>query len=315
MDMPVKILVAGSLNMDLVATVASLPLVGETVTGKRFDTYPGGKGANQAVAAARMGASVTMLGAVGQDDYGRRLLEGLAQDGVDISGVSVQSEVSTGTALITVSADGHNTIIVIPGANGTVQTADLDKASDAFEACDLVLLQLELPMATVVRAAALARSFGKKIVLNPAPFQPLPKALYSLVDVLVVNEIEGLQLSGLGGGLSDNAQAGTGPNRNEVMNALIDQNFPVVLMTLGAEGVLYAGEGITGHMPAASVKAVDTTAAGDTFAGAFAAFWPEVGLERAVALAVEAAGIAVTRPGAQTSIPYRHELSSVGDRD
>ena len=313
--MPVKILVAGSLNMDLVAMVEALPQVGETVTGKRFDTYPGGKGANQAVAAARMGALVAMLGAVGQDDYGRRLLEGLAQDGVDVSGIAALPGVPTGTALITVAADGHNTIIVIPGANGTVKPADLDTASETFAACEVVVLQLELPMATVVRAAALARSLGKKVVLNPAPFQPLPEALYALVDVLVVNEIEGLQLSGLSGGLSDNVQAGTGPNRNEVMQALIGQGFPVVLMTLGAEGVLYSGEGRSGHMPAATVKAVDTTAAGDTFAGAFAAFWPVLGLERAVALSVEAAGIAVTRPGAQTSIPYKWELLLVGDRD
>ncbi|SCZ77970.1 ribokinase [Acidaminobacter hydrogenoformans] len=313
--MPVKILVVGSLNMDLVATVEALPQVGETLTGKRFDTYPGGKGANQAVAAARMGASVAMLGAVGSEDYGRRLLDGLTLDDIDVSGVAVLPGVPTGTALITVSADGHNTIIVIPGANGAVQPADLDAAADAFEACEVVVLQLELPMAAVVRAAALARSLGKKVVLNPAPFQPMPQTLISLVDVLVVNEIEGLQLSGLGGGLNDNAQAGTGPHHEEVMDALVAQGYPVVLMTLGAEGVLYTGEGLSGHVPAATVKAVDTTAAGDTFTGTFAAFWPEVGLERAVALAVEAAGIAVTRPGAQTSIPYRRELSVVGDRD
>jgi len=308
-----KLLVVGSLNMDLVATVETLPQLGETVTGKRFDTYPGGKGANQAVAAARMGASVAMLGAVGQDDYGHRLLEGLTQDGIDVQGIRSLPDTPTGVALITVSADGHNTITIIPGANGAVQPSDLDLSADEFSACDLVILQLELPMDTVVRAAELARSFGKKVVLNPAPYQPLPRTLVQCVDVLVVNEIEGLQMSGLeksgDGGAPEQGLYGNGLAPEDVMGALMALGFPVVLMTMGAEGVYFSGEGRTGHLPAAKVKAVDTTAAGDTFTGVFAAFWRSVGLEKAIELAIEAAGIAVTRPGAQTSIPFERELS------
>lgn len=315
-----KVLVVGSLNMDLVAVVDQLPQLGETVTGNRFDTYPGGKGANQAVAAARMGASVAMLGAVGHDDYGQRLLEGLTQDGIDVQGVQTLPNLPTGVALITVSADGHNTITVIPGANGGVQPSDLDLASDAFSACDLLVLQLELPMGTVLRAAELAHSYGKKVILNPAPFQPLPEPLIQLVDVLVVNEIEGLQLSGLASGENEFCKVSDPPvselsgkvfSPNDVMKALAKLSFPIILMTMGADGVYYRGEGRFGHMPAIKVSAVDTTAAGDTFAGAFAAFWQSVGLEKAVTLAVEAAGLAVTRPGAQVSIPYESELNGI----
>jgi ribokinase len=316
--MKTKLLVVGSLNMDLVATVDQLPRLGETVTGKRFETYPGGKGANQAVAAARMGASVAMVGAVGQDDYGQRLLEGLTRDGVDVQSVQTLSDVSTGVALITVSADGHNTITVIPGANGGVQPSDLDLAADAFSACDLVILQLELPMDTVIHAAALAHACGKKVILNPAPFQPLPESLIQLVDVLVVNEIEGFQLSGLApdfhksgevSGASASELTGMVFSPGDVMIALAELGFPIVLMTMGADGVYYSGEGRSGHIPAVKFTAVDTTAAGDTFAGAFAAFWKSFGLEKAVALAVKAAGIAVTRPGAQVSIPYEREVN------
>lgn len=312
-----KILVVGSLNMDLVATVEQLPRLGETVTGKRFDTYPGGKGANQAVAAARMGASVAMVGAVGQDDYGRRLLEGLSRDGVDVQGVQTLPDLPTGVAVITVSADGHNTITVIPGANGGVQPSDLDLAADAFSACDLVVLQLELPTDTVLRAAQLAHSYGKKVILNPAPYQTLPESLLQLVDVLVVNEIEGLQLSGRAPEFHESGKVtGASPSKlsgmvfspGDVMKALVELGFPIVLMTMGADGVYYSGEGRSGHIPAVKVSAVDTTAAGDTFAGAFAAFWQSVGLEKAVELAVEAAGITVTRPGAQVSIPFEWEL-------
>lgn len=316
--MRTKLLVVGSLNMDLVATADALPRLGETVTGKRFDTYPGGKGANQAVAAARMGASVAMVGAVGQDDYGVRLREGLARDGIDVQGVKTLPDLPTGVALITVSADGHNTITVIPGANGGVQPSDLDLATDAFSACDLVILQLELPMDTVVAAASLAHSYGKKVILNPAPYQPLPETLLQCVDVLVVNEIEGLQLSGLAtdfhepgevSGRSGYRVSGSDFSPADVLKTLVALGLPIVLMTMGADGVYYSGEGRTGHIPAEEVSAVDTTAAGDTFAGAFAAFWRTVGLEKAVELAVKAAGIAVTRPGAQSSIPYEWELS------
>lgn len=316
--MRTKLLVVGSLNMDLVATVDQLPRLGETVMGKRFDTYPGGKGANQAVAAARMGASVAMVGAVGRDDYGQRLLDGLTRDGVDVQGVQTLSDLPTGVALITVSADGHNTITVIPGANGGVQPSDLDLAADAFSACDLVVLQLELPMDTVIHAAALAHAYGKKVILNPAPFQPLPESLIQLVDVLVVNEIEGLQLTGLAPDFHKSGEVSGAPaseltgmvfSPGDVMKALAELGFPIVLMTMGADGVYYSGEGRSGHIPAVKVTAVDTTAAGDTFAGAFAAFWRSFGLEKAVALAVEAAGIAVTRPGAQSSIPFERELN------
>lgn len=292
-----KILVVGSLNMDLVATAPRMPQLGETLTGDSFATYPGGKGANQAVAAARMGAEVTLVGAVGEDDYGNRLLSELHRDGIDTRRVARIPDVTTGVALITVTSGGQNAILVIPGANGAVKTEALDLIQEEMVTFDLVLLQLELPMETVLSAAALAKTRGRKVILNPAPYQPLPEALIPLVDVLLVNEIEARQLSG---------QDHLSPSGR--MAALKTLGFPVVLMTAGGQGVYYSGDGQEGHLPAAQVTPVDTTAAGDTFAGAFAAFWQEKGLQEACKLAVKAAGIAVTRHGAQSSIPYKSEL-------
>jgi ribokinase len=295
-----RILVVGSLNMDLVVSVKSLPLKGETVTGSRFDMYPGGKGANQAVASARMGARVEMIGAVGRDSYGETLLEGLKRDGIETSRILARSSKSgtgTGIALITVDAQGHNSIVVVAGANATLRPQDLDLAAEAFDACDGVLLQFEVPMETVLHAAELSHRRGKRVILNPAPFQPIPDRLRSLTDLLVVNEIEGGQLTGL-----------VGQSPEKTLQQLRDAGFKQVLLTHGDQGVYFADGLTSGHLPALKVEAVDTTGAGDTFTGAFAAFYPEFGFHRALELAIKAASIAVTRPGAQSSIPVRAEL-------
>ncbi|WP_328539319.1 ribokinase [Streptomyces sp. NBC_00344] len=289
--------VLGSTNMDLVAYVATAPRRGETVTGREFRTVPGGKGANQAVAAARAGGRVTMIGAVGDDGFGDRLRTALAESGVEISGLrTVQGP--SGTAHIVVDDEGGNAIVVVPGANGTV-TALADGDEARIGASGALLLQLELPMSGVLAGARSARANGVRTVLTPAPAQQLPDELLSLTDLLVPNEHEAAALTGCG----DPHRAAT---------ALLDL-VPEVVVTLGAAGSLHAARG-TGPVtvPALPVRAVDTTAAGDTFVGALAV---AVGEGRpvleAMAWASAASALSVQRPGAGASMPHRTEIDAL----
>ena len=289
------IAVLGSANMDLVVTVDRAPGRGETVTGRTYDTVPGGKGANQALAAARAGGDVAFLGAVGDDDFGRRITALLAGDGVDVSGLVV-SDQPTGTAHITVDGDGDNLIVVVPGANGTV-TALTDAHRAVLDAADVVLLQLELPLALVTEAAAYARSRGVRVVLTPAPAVPLPPSLLAAVDILVPNEHEAALLAGV-----DDPVAAA--------RSLVARGGDVVV-TLGSRGALRVREGTETAVPAFPVDAVDTTAAGDTFAGVLAVGlasgldWPGA-LRRASA----AAALSVQRPGASSSMPDRAQIDA-----
>ncbi|MFI2369599.1 ribokinase [Streptomyces sp. NPDC018833] len=290
------IVVLGSTNMDLVAYVAHAPKRGETVTGREFRTVPGGKGANQAVAAARAGGDVAMIGAVGSDDFGAVLRHTLDASGVDTDLLRT-ADGPSGTAHIVVDDEGGNSIVVIPGANGTV--TGLSPGDEALIAtADLVLLQLELPLSAVLNGAEAAHRHSVRTVLTPSPAQPLPPELLSVIDLLVPNEHEAAALAGIA-------------DPHGAAEALLRQ-VPAVVITLGAAGCLYAArdrEPVT--VPAPQVAAVDTTAAGDTFAGALAVALGEgKPVPEALAWASTAAALSVQRPGASTSMPYRPEIDA-----
>ncbi|MER8033816.1 ribokinase [Streptomyces hydrogenans] len=291
-----SIVVLGSTNMDLVAYVPKAPARGETVTGRSFRTIPGGKGANQAVAAARAGGEVAMIGAVGSDDFGYRLRDTLEHCSVDTDLLRTV-EGPSGTAHIVVDDEGGNAIVVVPGANGTVTS--LSHGDEALIAtADLLLLQLELPLSVVVDGAAHARRSGVRTVLTPAPVQPLPPELFDVTDLLVPNEHEATALTGRA-------------DPHAAALALLEV-VPEVVVTLGAAGCLYAARGADLlAVPAPQVRAVDTTAAGDTFVGALAVALGEGRpVPEALAWAGTAAALSVRREGASTSMPYRTEIDT-----
>ncbi|MCL6516265.1 ribokinase [Alicyclobacillus sp.] len=304
-----KVLVVGSINMDIVNAVKDHPKPGETLHAFGTRYIPGGKGANQAIAAARAGAAVTFVGAVGSDAFGGQLRDGLAQAGVDVSHVSVRPGTS-GLAFITVAESGENTIILSAGSNGSVMPADVDRAEVALAACDVVLLQNEIPWETTVHAMRRARALGRQVYLNLAPARELTDEEIRLVDVLVVNEVEASVASSVP--VSSVAEAVDAGRR------LVSRGAEAVLVTLGAQGCVWVDPaGDPAHFPAFPVQPVDTTAAGDTFIGAFAAVRgtgtaPGAGdalpLHEALRFASAAAAVKVTRPGAQTGIPSREDI-------
>jgi len=296
-----RIVVIGSINMDLVNHVAQFPQPGETIRGRGVEFLPGGKGANQAVAASRAGGRVEMIGAVGQDSFAAPLLDSLRASGVGTGGVQAK-EGTSGLAFITVSEAGENMIILSEGSNGQVSPDDIPEAALAGAA--LALFQNEIPWEANLRGMKLAKAAGAKVFYNPAPVRPIPKEAYPLVDLLVVNETEAEGLSGVPvDGVEDAERAAA---------ALIARGAGGVLVTLGSKGSYYAEAGAEGRFtPARQVRAVDTTAAGDTFIGAFAAAAAEGRpAAEALAFATAAASIAVTRPGAQASIPRREEIEA-----
>ncbi|GAB3523603.1 ribokinase [Arthrobacter monumenti] len=289
------VLVLGSLNVDEVANVHKLPAHGETVTALHYEVHPGGKGANQAVAAVRAGATVRMVGAVGEDSSGRFLQECLEREGITCSLRSVQG--ATGRALILVQRDGENVITLIPGANHEVTVKDAEQACEDLTPSDLLLMQLELPLGVVRAAARKAKAKGARVVLNAAP--AAEDLMLADVDVLVVNEHECLQIAG--------KPADADPLRTA--SELAVRHGLTVIVTLGADGAGYTGGGTVITLPSPSVHAVDTTAAGDTFVGYLAsALLNGDSMEDATALAIRAGSLAVTKPGAQPSIPRRQEL-------
>ncbi len=303
MTAPRSIVVVGSLNMDLVLRMPRTPVAGETLTGHDFATLPGGKGANQAVACARMGGRVAMVGRVGDDAHGALLREALAGDGVDTTDVRALASVHTGVAMIWVEeTGGENRIVLAPGANGALDVDGVARAGAAIDAAAMLVVQLEVPMATVAAAVARAHGAGVPVLLNPAPAAPLPEALWSQVAVLVVNESEAAALAGMA--VVDAASAAAAGE------ALRRRGPDRVIVTLGAQGAVVADAAGPRHQPARAVRAVDSTAAGDTFIGALAvALCEGRPLDDAVALGQAASAICVTRPGAQASIPWRRELS------
>jgi ribokinase len=302
--MTAHVTVVGSLNMDLVARAPRIPQPGETIIGGDFNTVPGGKGANQAVAAARLGAQVSMVGRVGRDAFGNPLLDNLAAAGVDHTFVIQDPKAATGVALIMVDDGGQNSIVVASGANMRLSPADVDGAEIAIADADALLLQLESPLETVLRAAEVARAHGVKVILNPAPARSLPGALLSLVDVLIPNESETALLTGLPVGNQVEAKAAAA--------ALRGLGVGTVILTLGERGALLAREEGVEHFPAFEVTPVDTTAAGDAFVGGFAVALAEgQTLSEAVGWGNAAGGLATTRLGAQPSLPTRQELETL----
>ncbi|TGB14036.1 ribokinase [Streptomyces sp. MZ04] len=295
------IAVLGSTNMDLIAYVAKAPQRGETVTGREFRTLPGGKGANQAVAAARAGAdNVSMIGAVGADAFGTQLRSTLEHSGVDTDLLRTVDTAATGTAHIVVDDEGGNAIIVIPGANGTL-TALAPGDEGLIASADTLLLQLEIPVEGVLAAAQAARRHGVRTILTPAPAQPLPPELLAATDLLVPNEHEAAALTGI-----------TEPRA--AAKALLAQ-VPEVVVTLGARGSLYAARGAEPVLvEAPQVTAVDTTGAGDTFVGTLAVALAEGrSVPKALAWASTAAALSVQRPGAAASMPYRSEIDTAAN--
>lgn len=297
------IVVVGSLNADFVINLQRFPAPGETLTGRDFKVFPGGKGANQAYAAGRLGGKVSMVGLVGNDGQAELLRGNLASTGVDVSHVHCDPSVSSGIATITIDASGQNQIIIIPGSNGTFTPDHLERSAQLLSGAGYVLLQLEIPIPTVLRAAQMARKAGAVVILDPAPAQPLPDELLACVDYLTPNETELGILTGVD----------THRLTEEVAAAkameLQKRGARKVIVKMGDKGALLVNDKGREFWPALAVKAVDTTAAGDAFNGAFAfALAQGEGESEAGRFATVAAAISVTRPGAQPSMPTRAEV-------
>ena len=291
------LIVLGSTNLDQIGTVTRLPRPGETVSGRTFSTAPGGKGANQALAARRAGAEVRFFSAVGEDAFAAAALELLQQDGVDLDGVR-RADAHTGIAMILVDEAGENVIAVLPGANGTVDEAAAEAALAGRGPGDVLVLQQEIPTSTNRRALELARRQGVRTMLNIAPFVPETASVAADADILVANETEFALLVGDFGDRLDAAMLERSAGAGQI-----------VVVTLGAAGVRIAAEGTVISIPATPVEVVDTVGAGDTFCGYLAAgLAAGVTIERAATRAAAAASLACTRPGAQPSIPYAADL-------
>ena len=300
-----KIVVIGSSNTDMVISAAHFPKPGETIMGHGFLSNHGGKGANQAVAAARLGGDVSFIGKVGNDSLGESAFEMLGREGIDLSCMTSTDEQPSGVALITLDSNGENTIIVNPGANGMLSEEDIEKSEPVIREAKIMLMQLETPVRTLVRAARMAKRYGVYVVLNPAPFpgDPLPEELLENTDLLIPNETEAMAIAGV-----DTFDADTAPL---IMKKIQETGVKDVVITMGSKGVLTS---IGGHMvavPACKVKAVDTTAAGDTFCGALCvALCNGAGMEESLKFANAASSITVTRMGAQISMPYLQEVKN-----
>lgn len=299
-----SIVVFGSINMDLVARVGRFLRPGETMTGRSFQTVPGGKGANQAVACARLGATTKMIGRVGDDEFGKTLVAHMESEGVDCQGILATADQHSGVAIITVAEDGENQIIIIPGANGVVGEADVAQLGAALEGAELLLLQLEVPLSAVQAAAELAHSKGVAVMLDPAPAQPLPSELIAVVDYLTPNAVEAEVLTGIA--IYNANDAATAASQ------LRAQGAKCVLIKMGGQGVYVANDTAQYHLPAIPVSAVDTVAAGDAFNAALAVALSEgATLETAVQWGLAGGAWAVTRRGAQEAMPTREQLLSL----
>lgn len=294
-------MVVGSANMDLVVRVARAPRAGETVVGEGFVMVPGGKGANQAVAAARLGAEVTFTARVGNDDFGKRNLENYRQEGIDTSHISLAQDVPSGVALIVVERDGENRIVVVPGANAHLCPEDILGAKEIFRRSAVLLVQLEIPLDTVEAALRLAREHGLLTILNPAPTRPLPTGILEEVDVLTPNETELFHLAGVGE-VPPEALV-------EIARELLQRGPKYVVVTMGERGALLVSREREVHVPAFKVDPVDTTAAGDAFNAALAVSLAEgKGPYEAIGFANAAAALTVTRKGAASSLPTKAEV-------
>jgi len=296
-----KIIVVGSMNMDMVVKTSHIPQPGETVLGGSFLMNPGGKGANQAVAVARLGGDVTFIGKIGDDIFGKQSSQLFDEEGVDTNGILSDHNTPSGIALITVDEQGENSIVVAPGANAHLEPGDVEKALDNYPDSKILLVQLEIPMRTVEHAARIARHRGMQVILNPAPANSMVPGMFDLIDIITPNVNEAEMLSGVR--IVDVSSA------RQAAESIHQQGVKHVIVTLGKDGAALLEDGMFYHIPAPSVETVDTTAAGDVFNGALAVAVGEGKiLTDAVAFACRAASIAVTRMGAQSSIPFRNEV-------
>lgn len=297
-----KIVVVGSSNTDLVIRVPEIPRPGETLIGGQFRTFPGGKGANQAVAAARAGGEVIFIAAVGDDSYGEEALKGYRLDHINTENIKVCRGTPSGVAMITLSQQGENAIAVASGANALLLPEDLDDAEEAFEEADVMLIQLEIPLETVGKAVELCREFQTKVILNPAPAAELPGEIISGCDILTPNQSEAERLTGI--------RVVNGDGAAKAARILHDRGVKATIITLGPEGAFLSDgvSGLEGMIPGFSVRAVDTTAAGDVFNGYLAVgVAGGMPLEEAVRTAHAAAALSVQGMGAQSSVPTREE--------
>jgi ribokinase len=302
-----RILVIGSSNTDMVVKTNHFPAPGHTVIGGDFFMFPGGKGANQAVAAARLGGQVSLLCCLGKDLFGLAAKEGFAKEGIDCRHVHMLDDRPTGVALITVDAQGQNSIVVAPGANYSLDEAVLQQSLDAISAAVVLLLQLEIPIASVAEAVRIGHQAGKKIILNPAPAQAFPDDLWSRIFLFTPNEFEASVYAGID--VIDEATA------IEAAQLIRARGVVNVLITMGSMGALFLGDGAPVMMPACRVDAIDSTAAGDVYNGALAVAIAEgMPWSSCLDFARRAAAISVTRLGAQASAPTRKEVQSFNPR-
>ncbi|QYM92966.1 ribokinase [Dickeya zeae] len=298
-----KLVVLGSINADHILNLAQFPRPGETVIGKQYGVAFGGKGANQAVAAGRSGADIEFIACVGADDIGERIRQQLINDRIDVSAVEAIPGQTTGVALIFVNGEAENMIGIHAGANAAVTPDYLHRYQQKITDASALLMQLESPLETVIAAARLAHDSGTKVILNPAPACSLPDELLSLVDMITPNETEAQILTGVSVETEEDAQ--------RAAQVLHDKGISTVLITLGSRGVWLSEQGQGQRIPGFRVKAVDTIAAGDTFNGALVtALLESRPMETAVKFAHAAAAIAVTRHGAQPSVPWREEIDA-----
>ncbi|MDH0744826.1 ribokinase [Pseudomonas sp. GD03842] len=300
--MQANVVIVGSLNMDLVTRAPRLPRAGETLAGQSFVTVPGGKGANQAVAAARLGARVAMIGCVGDDAYGEQLRSALLSEGVDCQAVTTVPGISTGVALIVVDDSSQNAIVIVAGGNGCLSAAVVDRFDTLLNQAEVIICQLETPTETVGHVLKRGRELGKTVILNPAPATgPLPDQWCGWIDYLIPNESEAALLTGLPVDSIASAQAAA--------SALMRAGVGKVVVTLGEQGAVFATQEGAQHFAAPRVQPVDTTAAGDTFVGGFAAALAAGQSEaEAIRYGQIAAALSVTRAGAQPSIPSRQDV-------
>jgi ribokinase len=297
-----KIFVIGSANMDMVINADHFPLPGETLMGGEFSLIPGGKGANQAVAAARLGGNVSFLTQLGDDVFGTQNLDNYQKEGINTSLIKLNPEKPSGVALITVDKSGENTIIVAPGANAELSVEDIHKAKGFFEAADMVLVQLEIPISVVFEACKVASELGKKVILNPAPASVLPPEIFPLLYLITPNETETEQLTGIR--VFDEKSA------EEACVSFLKKGVQNVIITLGSAGAYLFSKEFKGKIATNKVAVLDTTAAGDTFNGALAVALVGGGsMIDAVKFALKAATLSVTKMGAQSSIPYLKDIS------
>lgn len=299
-----QILVIGSINVDMVIKTKNIPIPGETIIGNEFFMNMGGKGANQAIAATRLGGEVSFVGKAGNDVFGKQAVDSLKKEGIDIRFIGMTKDVSSGIATITVDQNGENAIVVVPGANYEVNETDIDLADELFDTCEIILLQYEIPIKIIEYIIQKANYFKKKVVLNPAPAEKIKDEYLNDLYIITPNETEAEKLTGVK--ITDEKTT------IYAADLLLEKGIQIVIITLGEKGALVKSKNICEFISSPMVKAIDTTAAGDTFNGALVVLLSEGrDILTATKLACQAASLSVTRFGAQASIPYRRELESL----